>query len=166
MNFDFNNMATSAWPMTPAMSEDRRHSFDTMSSSNSGLQLDGSAFDDGVSPDELTYGFNFNDFTFPQQVTPDSNAAGPSSANSGALQTSPGAHLDQTFTYDAMNVDEAAYGGGDFTLFGDGPATTGGEMFPSLASWGNFGGHYDASHAPLHTGTSTLEDLFPELKGH
>lgn len=151
--------------MTPALSQGRRMSCDTMSSSNSGLQLDGSAFDDGVSPDHLTY-FNFNDFNFPQQVTPDSNAAGPSSTNSGALHTSPGAHLDQTFTYDAMNVDDGNYGTGDFTLFGDGHAAIGGEMFPSLASWGSFAGHYDTSHAPLQTGNSTLEDLFPELKGH
>lgn len=152
--------------MTPALSEDRRNSCGTMSSSNSGLQLDGSAFDDGVSPDDLTYGFNFNDFTFPQQVTPDSNAAGPSSASS-AFHTSPGSGLDQTFSYDAMNVDASGYGGGDFTLFGDGPATTGAEMFPPLATWGNFGGHYDtSSHAPLQNGNSTLEDLFPELKGH
>ena len=158
MNFDFSNMDFSGFPITPAMSDDRRPSCGTMSSS--GLQLDGSAFDEGVSPDDLGYnGFNFNDFTFPQQVTPNSTAAGPSS---NVSHTSPGAQLDQTFTYDAMNVDES-YGGGDFTLF-DGVPTTTGEMFPSLtegATWGNFGGH-----APLPTGNSTLEELFPELRGH
>lgn len=167
MNFDFNNMA-SVWPMTPAMSDDhRRHSLDTTSSSNSGLQLDGAAFDDGVSPDDL-YGFNFNDFNFPQQqqVTPDSSAAGPS--HNGSLhQTSPGAQLDQTFTYDAMNVDEAQYGHGDFTLFGDAPPATTGDMFPSLATWGSFNGNFDSNnHASLQTGNSTLDDLFPELRGH
>jgi hypothetical protein len=144
------------------MSEDRRQSCDTLSSSHSGLQLDGSAFDDGISPDDLTYGFNFNDFQIPQQVTPNSTAAGPSGTNSATMpHVSPGAQLDQTFTYDAMNVDDYS---GDFTLFGDGaPVTTGGEMFPSLTggTWGNFGGH-----APLPTGNSTLDDLFPELKGH
>ena len=165
MNFDFNNMST-AWPITPAMSDDRRHSLDTSSSSNSGLQLDGSAFDDGVSPDDLTYGFNFNDFQFPQQVTPDSSVAGPSHTNGSLHQISPGAQLDQTFTYDAMNVDEH-YGHGDFTLFGDAPPSTGGgDMFPSLATWGSFNANYDANHVPLQPGNSTLEELFPELKGH
>ena len=162
MNFDFNNIDFSGFPMTPAMSDDRRHSCDT---SSSGFQLDGSAFDDGVSPDDLGgyNGFNFNDYTFPQQITPNSNAAGPSSAT----HTSPGAQLDQTFTYDAMNVDEGY--SNDFTLFDGAPSTTGGEMFPSLTegvTWGSFGHHYDPSHPPLQTGNSTLDELFPELKGH
>jgi hypothetical protein len=158
MNFDFNNMGDwPALPITPAMSDDRRQSCDT---SSSGLQLDGSAFDEGVSPDDLGgyNGFNFNDYRFPQQITPNSTAAGPSSIP----HTSPGAQLDQTFTYDAMNVDEGY--GNDFTLFNDAPVTTGGEMFPSLTeglTWGSFG-----HHAPLTTGNSTLDDLFPELKGH
>ncbi len=160
MHFDFNNMAT-GWPITPAMSAERRYSCDT-SSSNSGLQLDGSVFDDGISPDNLTYGFDFSEYHFGPQVTPDSNAAGPS--NSGSMhQLSPGASLDQPL-YDAMNVDSGNYNG-DFTLFGDAQQqTTGGEMFPSLASWGNF--QYDAPHASFHTGNSTLDDLFPELRGH
>ena len=56
---------------------------------------------------------------------------------------------------------------GDFTLFSDGqPPTTGGEMFPSMASWGNFSAQYEPTHAPLTAGNSTLEDLFPELRGH
>ena len=162
MNFDFNNMDFSGYPITPAMSDDRRHSCDT---SSSGLQLDGSAFDEGVSPDDLGgyNGFNFNDYHFPQQVTPNSINAGPSSIP----QTSPGAQLDQTFTYDAMNVDEGGYGN-DFTLFDGAPSTTGGDMFPSLtegATWGSLG-HYDPGHSQLHTGYSNLDDLFPELKGH
>lgn len=162
MNFDFNNMDFSGFPITPAMSDDRRQSCDT---SSSGFQLDGSAFDDGVSPDDLGgyNGFNFNDYAFPQQITPNSNAAGPSSAP----HTSPGAQLDQTFTYDAMHVDEGY--GNDFTLFDGAPSTTGGEMFPSLTegvTWGNFSHHYDHSHPPLQTGNSTLDELFPELKGH
>ena len=169
MNFDFSNMdfgTHAGFPITPAMSDDRRPSCGTMSSS--GLQLDGSAFDEGVSPDDLGYnGFNFNDFSFPQQVTPNSTAAGPSSS-ANAPHISPGAQLDQTFTYDAMNVDDS-YGANDFTLFDGAPTTHGGEMFPSLAeggTWGSFGGHYDPSHAALPTGNSTLDDLFPELKGH
>lgn len=168
MNFDFNNMATSAWPISPPMSDQyRRNSCSTMSSSNhSGLQLDGSAYDDGISPNELTYGFDFNDFNFPQQFTPDSAVAGPSSAASGTFQASPGAQLDQTFTYDAMNVDQGAYRAGDFTLYGDAPVANGGEMFPSLGgNWGNFA-EYDAGHPQLQVGNSTLDDLFPELKGH
>jgi hypothetical protein len=175
MNFDFNNMgdgfpSSSAWPITPAMSDDRRQSCDTMSSSG-GLQLDGSAFDEGISPDDLNYnGFDFNDFQFPthQQITPNSNAAGPSSASTGVMQASPGAQLEQTFTYDAMNVDDS-FNHGDFTLYDGVPTTTGAEMFPSLthgSSWGNFGGNYDPSHPTMPTGNSTLEDLFPELKGH
>ena len=161
MNFDFNNMDFTGYPITPAMSDDRRGSM-----ASSGFQLDGSAFDEGVSPDDLGYnGFNFNDFTFPpQQVTP--NSAGPSSHS----HTSPGTQLDQTFTYDAMNVDENHYGGsGDFTLFNDPPSAMNGDMIPSLveggATWANFGGHYGPSHH-LPTDNSTLDDLFPELKGH
>lgn len=164
-NFDFNNMA-SGWPMTPALSADRRSSCDASSSSNSGFQLDGSAFDEGVTPEDLTnYAFNFNEYNFgPQHVTPDSSAACASSTD-GFPHLSPGAQLDQTFT-DAMNIDGGNYAG-DFTLFGNNQqASGGGEMFPSLASWGNFGNQYDASHAPLPTGNSTLEDLFPELRGH
>ena len=165
MNFDFNNMQ-SAWPITPAMSDDRRYSLDTSSSSNSGLQLDGAAFDDGVSPDDLTYGFNFGNFNF-GQVTPDSNAAGPSHSSGSMHQTSPGAQLDQTFTYEPMHIDESQYGHGDFTLFDQAPpSTSAGEMFPSMATWGSFNANYDSTHAPLQSGNSTLDDLFPELKGH
>lgn len=172
MNFNFNfNDMSSAWPITPAMSDDRRQSFDT-SSSNSGLQLDGSVFDDGISPDDLTYGFAWNDFTFPlqQQATPDSIAAGPSHSSSGVvLQISPGAQLEQTFTYDAMHVDETAYGQGDFTLFSENATAGGsaGNLFPTMSegtTWGSFGG--DFYHQPLPATNSTLDDLFPELKGH
>ncbi|KAK3053440.1 hypothetical protein LTR09_005609 [Extremus antarcticus] len=180
MNFDFNNMgdgfaSSSTWPMTPAMSDDRRQSCDTMSSSG-GLQLDGSAFDDGISPNDLGYnGFDFNDFTFPiqhqhQQITPNSNVAASISSH-GGMQASPGAQLEQTFTYDAMNVD-GDFDNGDFTLYDGGASTAGGaSMFPSLheggSSWGNFNGHFDSQHvASLPTGNSTLDDLFPELKGH
>lgn len=163
MNFDYNNMDWPAFPITPAMSDDRRQSCDT---SSSGLQLDGSAFDEGVSPDDLNNGyngFNFNNYHFPQQVTPNSMAAGTNSVP----HTSPGAQLDQTFTYDPMNMDEGY--GNDFTLFDGAPTTAGGDMFPSLTeghTWGSFGHQYDPSHAPLATGNSTLDDLFPELRGH
>ena len=177
-HFNSNYPDFNMFPITPAMSDDRRASCDTMGSSLSGRQLDGSAFDEGISPDDLTYnGFNFNDFQFPQQVTPNSTAAGPSGiSNANMPHTSPGAQLDQTFTYDAaMNIDESypagdfSAPGADFQLFGNQPATTtGGEMFPSLTegSWGRFGGHFDPAHAPLQTGNSTLDDLFPELRGH
>lgn len=198
MNFDFNNMdafPTSALPITPAMSDDRRGSSVT-SSSHSGLNLDGSSFDDAISPEDLNFGgYNFGDFRF-QQATPDSSA-GPSSGSmsnnlhahpgfdsgSHLQHTSPGAQLDQTFTsgsfYDAMNLDEGYgpdYSSGpneDFTLFGSSNApapNNGGEMFPSLneSSWGNFGKQFDNSQQPpqLSTGNSALDELFPELKQH
>lgn len=194
MNFNFNDMSM---PLpTPEMS-DRRDS--SAASSHSGLQLDGSAFDDAISPEDMTFDdFNFNNFTF-QQPSPASNAA-PGSSNpmtalphnlsidsgfassSYAPHTSPGALLDQTFTsaepYDGMNLDEgyaADYTTGpseDFTLFGganNAPATTGGEMFPSLTegTWGNFGGQFNMNDPPTFTtGHSALDELFPELKGH
>lgn len=192
MNFNFNDMA-SAFP-TPDMSDDRRGS--SSASSHSGLQLDGSSFDDAISPHELNFdGFDFNNFTFQQ---PSPNSAGPSSSNAAlphnfsvdsgfassslAPHTSPGAQLDQTFTsthfYDDMNLDEGyaadftAAPNGDFTLFGTtaAPSTTVGEMFSSLpaegGSWGNFGGQFDANAPHLPVGNSALDELFPELKGH
>lgn len=189
MNFNFND--TAAFP-TPALSDDRRTS---SSSSHSGLQLDGTSFEDSVSPHELNFGeFDFSNFTF-QQPSPNSAAAGPSAAcpamqhnlsvdsgfaSSHAPHTSPGAQLEQTFTsanfYDNMKIDEGFAGDfstgpdEDFTLFGTAQASTGGDMFPSLptegSSWGNFGGHFDVSSQNMAAGNSALEELFPELKDH
>lgn len=139
-----------------------------------GLRRDGSNSDDEDGPDDLTSGFNFNNFNFkfPQTLSGGSDLAGPMRTDGSlAVLPLPWGRLDQTFTYDAMNVDSPAmnvdnprYSAADFPLFSDGPATTGGEDFPSLGSWGHFGG-YGANHAPLQSGNSTLEDLFPELKG-
>lgn len=187
MNFNFNDMA-SVFP-TPANSDDRRAST-SGTSSHSGLQLDGSNYDD-YSPHPLNFeqdfSFdNFNDFAFPQP-SPVSAAGGApvhsTSMDSGfssshAPFTSPGAQLDQTFTtstdnFDAMNVDQGF--GGDFTLFGSGsgntaPQTTAGaDMFPSLplegSSWGNLGSQFDFNAPPsMPMGNSALDELFPELK--
>ncbi|KAK4545724.1 hypothetical protein LTR36_002678 [Oleoguttula mirabilis] len=190
MNFNFNDMA--AFP-TPAMSDDRRTS---STSSYSRLQLDGSSFEDSISPHELNLGeFDFNNYAF-QQPSPNCAVAGPSAAGAAMLHnlsvdsgfassraphTSPGAQLEQTFTsnnfYDNMTIDEGFAGdfttgpSEDFTLFGGAAqATAGGEMFPSLpaegSSWGNFGGHFDASTLNMPIGNSALEELFPELNGH
>ncbi|EME48795.1 hypothetical protein DOTSEDRAFT_40082 [Dothistroma septosporum NZE10] len=178
VNFDFNDMQnfpTSAFPITPAMSEERRAS--TSLSPHSAM-FDGSSFDE-ASPFEYAMGdYDFSNFTFPP-FTPNSNAGGKSN---GAVmpQASPGAHMDQTFTNDAMIIDEnyGCFGGPstDFTLFGPAaPTATSGNLFPSLpaeTSWGNmdsmgnnFGSHFDANTAPaLTTGDSTLDELFPELK--
>jgi len=158
MNFNFNDISM---PLpTPEMSERR----DSSISSHSGLQLDGSSFDDAISPENMTLDdFNFENVTF-QQPSPASNAD-VSSLNSGtalrhnlsiescfangshASHASPGAQLDQTLTsaelYRNMDVDEgyaadyAARANEDFTLFGganNASSTTGGEMFPSLAA--------------------------------
>lgn len=183
MNFDFDFNNTSAFPITPAMSEEDRRPSVSSGSLSSGFQLDGSAFDEGISPEDLTFTnrFTFDDFAFPHHVTPDSgsiHSAGPSSS-AGIPHTSPGPQLDQTFTSDAMHLDGYNYGsdfgvpGGDFTLYGNSSstATTGGEMFPSLiegSSWGNFNvNSYNHNAQPsLNTGNSTLDELFPELKGH
>lgn len=184
MNFDFDFNNTAAFPITPAMSDDSMNRRPSVSSGSlsSGFQLDGAAFDEGISPEDLTFTnrFSFDDFTFPpQQVTPDSmhcSSAGPSS--SGIPHTSPGAQLEQTFTHDAMHLDGYNYGSdfgapaGDFTLYGgsSSAATTGAEMFAPIneaTSWGNFNIHYNQNAQPsLNTGNSTLDDLFPELKGH
>lgn len=174
-NFDFND--TSAFPITPAMSEeDNRRPSISSGSLSSGYQLDGAAFDEGISPEDLTFTnrFSLDDFNFPQQqITPNSTySAGPSS--SGVPHTSPGAQLDQTFTSDAMTLDGYNYGdfgapAGDFTLYGgSSAATTSADMFPSLSggsTWGNFGMNYNQQPS-LNTGNSTLDELFPELKGH
>ena len=104
------------------------------------------------------------------------------SSSNGYPQASPGAQLDQTFTYDSMNLDQHGYNGhdfggpgGDFELYGStaGAVSTGADMFPSLTegSWGNFNTNFNQqqpalTQPPLNTGHSTLDDLFPELKGH
>jgi len=162
--FDFN--AFPSYPLTPAMSEERRASGSL--SSHSGAMFDGSSFDNASPRD-----FQFNDFDFQmntsdyQQYTPDSSSAGPSAGAIG-MHASPGAQMDQTFTSDAMAVDDFnsyAATGGDFTLYGGG-STSGaanGDMFPALseASWGNL--HYSTATPAIPTGNSTLDDLFPEL---
>lgn len=183
MNFEFDFNNTSAFPITPAMSDDNMNRRPSISSGSlsSGFQLDGAAFDEGISPEDLTFTnrFSFDDFAFPQhqQVTPEStHSAGPGSS-SGVPHTSPGAQLEQTFTHDAMHLDGFNYGSdfgapaGDFTLYnGSSVATTSADMFPSLneaSSWGNFNINYNQNQQPsLNTGNSTLDELFPELKGH
>lgn len=177
-HFDFND--TTSFPITPAMSEEsHRRPSASSGSLSSGFQLDGAAFDEGISPEDLTFTnrFSFDDFAFPQQVTPEStHSAGPSSS-SGMPHTSPGAQLDQTFTSDAMQLDGFNYGSfdppaGDFTLYGgsSAPVTTSADMFPSIneaSSWGNFNINYNHNQQPsLNTGHSTLDELFPELKNH
>lgn len=184
MNFDFNDMQnfpTSAFPITPAMSEERRASGSLSSHS---AMFDGSSFDDASPFEYAMENYDFSNFTFPPSFTPNTNAGGVSTG-AAMPQVSPGAHMDQTFTNDAVNLDEDyGYGGAvsgpssDFTLFGPtAPAATSGDMFPSLpteSSWGNinieamgnnFGSHFDVNGAPaLTNGDSTLEELFPELK--
>nr|POF26374.1 zinc finger transcription factor ace1 [Quercus suber] len=183
MDFDFSNMDhgfNAGFPITPAMSEDRRAS-SAGCSSHSGFQADGSAFDDGLSPHQLNLdSYNFNDYSNFQQPTPDSSAV-PGSGHlsvSHASHASPGAQLNQTFNgnfYDDMNID-GAFGDGydgpneDFQLFGGNPSgaapTTPGEMFPATGSdsqgWNNFGGQFPQ----MKSANSTLDDLFPELKNH
>lgn len=189
MDFDFNNME--AFPMTPALSEDRR---DSASTSDSGMMFDSNSntFAANFSPNDFSFDttYQFGDFNM-QQQTPDS-AVGPSSSNihshpsihggvlvgSNDQQVSPHAQMaDPTFTpdlYDDMNVDDnfaSDVDGQDFTLFGArAPATSAGEMFPSLAegsgNWGNFGGQYDNSKQQtlrMPTESSVLHELFPEL---
>nr|POF12715.1 zinc finger protein 143 [Quercus suber] len=183
MDFDFNNMDhgfNAGFPMTPAMSEDRRES-SAGCSSHSGFPLDGSAFDDGLSPHQLNLdSYNFDDYSNFQQPTPESSAV-PGSGHlsvSHASHTSPGAQLDQTFNgnfYDDMNIDGAfgdEYNGPseDFQLFGGNPSgpapTTPNDMFPTVGSesngWNNIGGQFPQ----IKSANSTLEDLFPELKNH
>ena len=195
-NFDFNNMAAYPMPMTPALSDDRRNST-TTSTSGAGVALDGSGFNDAISPDD----FSFDNFDFDmayQQATPNSAFAPstgdagmhghpPPSATMGMEPFNPSAttsaQQDLSFTPDLgdnMNIDDDLYGDfgapdEDFTLFGGSAvqlSTTGGDMFPSLAtegaaSWGNFGGvggQFDANAAPtMPTDNSALNELFPGL---
>lgn len=184
MNFDFNNM--DAFPMTPALSDDRR---DSSTSSASGLVLDGTGYNDAISPDDLAFDTNFDFNPFNYQSTPDS-VAGPSCSNApiqpmystGNEFISPAAPHDPTFTpglYDDTNMDDG-FGAGDFgapsddfTLFNPAPqqqATGGAEMFPSLNEtngWDNFGGHFGSGHtARLPTDSSVLKELFPELSNN
>lgn len=195
MNFDFDFNNVEAFPITPALSEDRRGSSST---SDSGLLFDAnSAFGGAISPDDFAFNTNFNNFgyDFQQQMTSDSSMgmntndfqththghpSGGVSLASHDQQVSPGAQ-DPTFTpdlYDGMNIDEG-YGasangpGGDFTLFGSRQATTStGEMFPALSeggsSWGNFGGQFDSKQPTIRmpTESSVLKDLFPELNNN
>lgn len=177
MDFDFNNM-NSAWP-TPAMSDDRH----TSGSSTSGLQLDGSVFDD-MSPQELHYdpNFDFSTFSFQQPSPPSTSGVQhhlsiDSGCSSGGniLQASPGAQLDQTVSgnyYDTNMKFDEGFGdptvgpSQDFTLFGNtaGVANVNynGEMMPSLpnegSSWGTFG-----NNVQLPTDNSALQELFPDL---
>lgn len=188
MNFDFNNM--DAYPMTPALSEDRRGSSST---SESGMFFDNSTFGT-FSPEDFSFdnsNFEFNDFGLHPSSTPNSAVESNASShfhahpptNEGVMvaeqQVSPGAQVaDPTFTpdlYDNMNVDEpfgSDMPGQDFTLFGAQQATTSaGEMFPSLAeggSWGNFGGQFDSKQQSIRmpTESSVLHELFPELNNH
>ncbi|KAM0714841.1 hypothetical protein Q7P37_009305 [Cladosporium fusiforme] len=187
-NFDFNNME--AFPMTPALSEDRRGSSST---SDSGMLFDNNTFP-AFSPDDFSFdnaNFEFNDLGLHPSATPESAVESNASShfhahplhNNGAMvaeqQVSPGAQVaDPTFTpdlYDNMNVDEpfgSDMPGQDFTLFGAQPPTTSaGEMFPSLVeggSWGNFGGQFDAKQQPIRmpTESSVLHELFPELNNN
>jgi hypothetical protein len=191
-NFDFNNV--DAFPITPALSEDRRGSTST---SDSGLFFDNnSTFSGAISPNDFAFDTNFNNFGYGlQQDTPNSamdmsmsgvqmNAqAHPSSDMNFAShdqQVSPGAQ-DPTFTpdlrYDGMNMGDG-YGptvsgpGADFELFGSHAATSSaGEMFQPLAegaSWGNFGGQFDGKQQTLRmpTESSVLHELFPELNNN
>ncbi|KAK5117643.1 hypothetical protein LTR62_005066 [Meristemomyces frigidus] len=178
MNFNFNDMAN--FP-TPALSDDRRAS--TSASSHSGLQLDGSSIDDGISPQDLQFDdFDFNSFNFPQ-ASPYATAGASCFDNSmGGVplgdHVSPDiARLDQTMTapnhYEPMNLDDGF--GGDFTLYGNAASTTadataGAAMFAPLpaegSSWGDFGGQFEYKSPSLMQGSSALDELFPELKGH
>jgi hypothetical protein len=192
-NFDFNNV--DAFPITPALSEDRRSS----STSDSGMLFDtNSTFGGALSPNDFAFDTNFGDFSydFPemaQNANVGMNTGNYQAHNHGHpsvgaslashdQQVSPGAQ-DPTFTpdlYDGMNVDEgygvvASAPGEDFTLFGSRqPTTSAGEMFPALAegsgSWGNFGGQFDGNSKQqtvrMPTESSVLHDLFPELNNN
>lgn len=167
-NFDFNDMANfPTLPITPAMSDDRSVSVST----HSGAHYQSSAFGE---PSPNTFTFNDTDFAFPenwQSYTPDSSIAGPGSS---ANHISPAAHMEQTFTEDALMEDNygdyAAGPAEDFTLFGGhAPATTG-DMFPNMvaaSSWGNvdnMGMNFAAPPAlPNGTTSQALAELFPEL---
>ncbi|KAF2723112.1 hypothetical protein K431DRAFT_283279 [Polychaeton citri CBS 116435] len=184
-DFDFNNMADFPnFPITPAMSDDRRES--ETSSNNMFDDLS-----DAISPSELDFNtnFNFSDMDF-FQPTPESANVGmsnPPSAHQSLDSAFPSSHgplqspADRNFIEEHMNIDQR-YGdfgapAGDFTLFGahDGtmPPSSAGEMFPDMSvannqpGWTNFGGQFNTNEAPsLNTGNSALEDLFPELKNN
>ena len=190
LNFDFNNI--DAFPITPALSEDRLSS----STSDSGMLFEGnSTFGGALSPNDFAFDTNYGGFSYEFQDFATNPNIGMNTGNfpvhnhgqpSGGVslashdqQVSPGAQ-DPTFTpdlYDGMNVDEgygaiASAPGEDFTLFGSRqPTTSAGEMFPALAegsgSWGNFGGQFDGNSkhpaVRMPTESSVLNDLFPEL---
>jgi hypothetical protein len=192
-NFDFNNI--DAFPITPALSEDRRSS----STSDSGMLFEGnSTFGSALSPNDFAFDTNYGGFSYEFQdfatnpnvgmntgnfqVHNHGHPSGGVSLTSHEQQVSPGAQ-DPTFTpdlYDGMNIDEgygavASAPGEDFTLFGSRqPTTSAGEMFPALAegsgSWGNFGGQFDGSSKQpavrMPTESSVLHDLFPELNNN
>jgi len=185
MNFDFNDTANYptagfGFPITPALSEERRAS-GTLSS-HSDFGFDANSFE-GFSPDEFAFD-TFSDLNnFAGNYQPFTSEAGPSKAAglmNGLPHVSPGAHIDQTFTSDAMNLDGAydahvaAGPDGDFTLFGGGmhaPAS-GPELFPSLhspVSWGgmdtlgngfdNIGLHGHPSSSASTTGTTNDHEV-------
>jgi hypothetical protein len=167
MNFDFNDMAgfpTSAFPVTPAMSAERRAS-GTLSS-YSDLQFDQNSFD-SLTPADLV----FDDFSDLNNFTGNYGAYTPNSAvgSSASLDfphMSPAQHMENAFTCDAMNLDGSAYMDApqlvsagpeqDFTLFGGGNLHSGGAtgLFPSLAS-PNSWNEFDAS------GVSTTSAFAP-----
>ena len=185
-NFNFNDM-NSVWP-TPDMSDvDYRTS---STSSHSGLQLDGAAFDDAYSPEQSLFdpNFDFNTFSLQQPSPPsaDPNAIQGTSydsgfASGGNMQASPGAQLDQTFSGDlygnTMDFESNAQPTQDFELFGGGnsgsPANNyhTGDLMPSLpaehvpagGSWGDFGVGEQFSMPPVQTENSALNELFPDL---
>lgn len=191
-NFDFNNIEQ--FPITPALSEDRR---DSTSTSDSGMFFDSNGnFGGSISPNDFAFDTNFNTMGYDfQQTTPNSavdmnittqghphgHPAGGVSIASYDHQVSPSVQ-DPTFTpdfYDNMAIDEG-YGGAsgsgeDFTLFGSSrqPTASSGEMFPAIASegsWGNFGGQFDSSKQQqtmrVHSENSVLDDLFPGLNNN
>ena len=181
-NFDFNNVE--AFPITPALSEDRRGSTST---SDSGLFFDNnSTFSGAISPNDFAFDANFNNFGYGlQQDTPNSamdmnmnmsgvqmnaqaHPSGDLNFASHEQQVSPGAQ-DPTFTpdlYDGMNMGDG-YGqsvsgpGADFELFGSHATSSAGgagQMFQPLAeggSWGNFGGQFDGKQQTLRMPTES-----------
>lgn len=184
-DFDFNNMnqpiPSSLFPITPAMSEERR--FSSSASSHSGLHLDGSSFGDSISPQQLNFeNFDFGDFSFPQQPVSLGKMPLDRPFGNAAPHASPGAQLDVTIAGSSHPYDmcmDGTYDGGypsasgeDFTLFGgnSGPSAGGAEMFPALeqnnrSDWGGYSGQFDSSSAPqLQSAKSALNELFPELK--
>lgn len=196
MDFDFNDISdvfasTSAFPMTPAMSDDRRTS---SVASSSGIVLDGSTYNNAFSPEDLNLEakYNFNPAPY-QQLTPNS-IIGPSSGNfapasyndfnmesavASSSYVSPHANADVTLTspYDNMEVGDDAISAEfaqpheDFTLFNnvaEQPVTSASDMFPSLSErsgWENCGSQFDFNAPPAHflSDNSALNELFPEL---